>query len=42
VHCPVCGADNRKSRCPHDVCFVDDVNTEEVMELALNLFDEVA
>jgi ADP-heptose:LPS heptosyltransferase len=42
THCPVCGHDNRKSRCPHDVCFVDDVTTEEVMALALELYADVA
>jgi ADP-heptose:LPS heptosyltransferase len=42
VHCPVCGAENRKTRCPHNPCFVDDVSTETVMELALELFDSVA
>ena len=42
THCPVCGHDNRESRCPHDVCFVDDVTTEEVMALALELYAEVA
>jgi ADP-heptose:LPS heptosyltransferase len=42
THCPVCGHDNRESRCSHDVCFVDDVTTEEVMALALELYAEVA
>jgi len=41
THCLVCGQDNRKSRCPHDVCFVDDVTTEEVMALALELYAQV-
>lgn len=42
VHCPVCGQENRKYRCSHDVCFVDDVTTEEVMTMALELYDQVA
>ena len=42
VHCPVCGQDNRKSRCPHDVCFVDDIATEEVTAMGLELFAENA
>jgi ADP-heptose:LPS heptosyltransferase len=42
THCLVCGQENRKSRCAHDVCFVDDVTTEEVMALALELYAQVA
>ena len=42
VHCPVCGHDNRISRCPHDVCFVDDIPTEAVTAMALELFAENA
>lgn len=38
VHCPVCGAENRKTRCAHDACFVDDVPLDEVAALALELF----
>jgi ADP-heptose:LPS heptosyltransferase len=38
VHCPVCGQENRKTRCAHDVCFVDDVREDEVAALALELF----
>lgn len=38
VHCPVCGAENRKTRCPHDVCFVDDVPVDDVAGMALELF----
>lgn len=40
VHCPVCGKENRHQRCEHNVCFVDDVETGEVTELALSLFRE--
>ncbi|MBZ2206430.1 glycosyltransferase family 9 protein [Massilia soli] len=39
IHCPVCGQENRKSRCEHDVCFVDDVPVEHVREMALELFE---
>ena len=42
VHCPVCGMENRKSRCAHDVCFVDDVPVEEVETMALGLFEAAA
>lgn len=42
THCPVCGAENRKSRCEHDVCFVDDVTVAEVTALATELFSEAA
>jgi ADP-heptose:LPS heptosyltransferase len=42
IHCPVCGAENRKTRCPHDVCFVDDVQTEEVLGMAVELFGTLA
>jgi ADP-heptose:LPS heptosyltransferase len=42
THCPVCGAENRKTRCPHDVCFVDDVETEEVLGMAVELFAALA
>ena len=38
VHCPVCGQENRKTRCEHDVCFVDDVPLEHVKGMALELF----
>ncbi len=40
THCPMCGAENRKTRCGHDVCFVDDVGTDEVAGLAMALFDD--
>jgi ADP-heptose:LPS heptosyltransferase len=39
VHCPVCGAPNITSRCPHDVCFVDEISFEEVVGLAVELFE---
>jgi hypothetical protein len=38
VHCPVCGMENLKMRCEHDVSFVDDVSPEEVTGLAMDLF----
>lgn len=38
VNCPVCGVENRKIRCPHDVCFVDDVPVDHVTGMALELF----
>lgn len=38
MHCPVCGAENLKTRCAHDASFVDDVSFEEVMALAMELF----
>jgi ADP-heptose:LPS heptosyltransferase len=37
VHCPVCGAPNLTSRCPHDPSFVDDVPLEEVTSMATSL-----
>jgi ADP-heptose:LPS heptosyltransferase len=40
LHCPVCGAENLRERCAHDVSFVDDVSEQEVTELALELFRE--
>lgn len=38
THCPVCGMENRKQRCEHDICFVDDVTVDEVAGLAMSLF----
>ncbi|WP_019142569.1 glycosyltransferase family 9 protein [Noviherbaspirillum massiliense] len=38
IHCPVCGAENLRTRCAHDASFVDDVTLEEVIALALDLF----
>jgi ADP-heptose:LPS heptosyltransferase len=37
VHCPVCGAENRASRCAHDASFVADVTVEEVTSMATSL-----
>ena len=37
MHCPVCGAENLTTRCPHDVSFVDGVTVEEVAALAEEL-----
>lgn len=42
VRCPVCGMENRRTRCAHDACFVADVATEDVLGLALPWFDELA
>lgn len=42
THCPVCGMENRRQRCAHDVCFVDDVPADEVATIALDLFNQVA
>jgi ADP-heptose:LPS heptosyltransferase len=38
TRCPVCGAENLRTRCQHDVSFVADVPAEEVTALALELF----
>jgi ADP-heptose:LPS heptosyltransferase len=35
TQCPVCGQDNVHARCGHEVSFVDDVGTQEVMAAAL-------
>ena len=32
--CPVCGMQNLRQRCEHDVCFVDDVSVAEVLQQA--------
>lgn len=37
LHCPVCGAENVRFRCPHDPSFVADVPVEEVTEMAVSL-----
>lgn len=37
--CPVCGRDNLARRCRHDPSFVDDVSTEAVTALALELWN---
>ena len=42
VHCPVCGRENRRERCEHDVCFVDDVPLDQVRAMALELFGSTA
>lgn len=42
TQCPVCGQENRSSRCSHDVSFVDDVPTDTVATMAVELFDSVA
>jgi ADP-heptose:LPS heptosyltransferase len=34
TRCPVCDEDNLRTRCPHDVSFVDDVGIDEVEALA--------
>lgn len=38
ARCPVCDAENVYARCAHDVCFVGDVTTETVRDLAMELF----
>jgi ADP-heptose:LPS heptosyltransferase len=40
VQCPVCGAENLRSRCPHDESFVADVPTLEVAAMATALLRE--
>jgi ADP-heptose:LPS heptosyltransferase len=42
VHCPVCGHDNRTSRCVHDDCFVDDISADTVEQEALELYQSLA
>jgi ADP-heptose:LPS heptosyltransferase len=37
VHCPVCGAENLTTRCPHDDSFVADVSVDEVAGLVRSL-----
>jgi ADP-heptose:LPS heptosyltransferase len=37
LHCPVCGAENVRQRCPHDPSFVSDVRVEEVTSMATSL-----
>lgn len=37
VECPVCGAENMVSRCPHDVSFVARVSVDEVLQLGFDL-----
>lgn len=37
LHCPVCGAENVRERCPHDPSFVDDVPLEQVADMALSM-----
>lgn len=37
VRCPVCGAENMNSRCPHDVSFVAQVSVDDVLQLAFDL-----
>ena len=34
THCPVCGQDNLRMRCVHDLSFVDEVGVDEVASLA--------
>lgn len=42
VHCPVCGAENLKTRCAHDASFVADVRPDEVIALAIELLRSTA
>ncbi len=37
--CPICGAEQARTRCPHDPSFVADVAVEEVLALALDLLE---
>jgi ADP-heptose:LPS heptosyltransferase len=37
VQCPVCGAENLHTRCPHDDSFVTDVSLDEVTSMATSL-----
>lgn len=37
VHCPVCGAENLRTRCRHDASFVSDVAALEVTSMATSL-----
>jgi ADP-heptose:LPS heptosyltransferase len=37
VHCPVCGAENLRTRCPHDESFVAEVPVDEVTSMATSL-----
>jgi len=39
IHCPVCGEENLKTRCPHDASFVDDVALDDVLQASLQLFE---
>ncbi len=39
TRCPVCDQDQRRSRCPHDAPLVADVQVDEVVELARELYD---
>jgi ADP-heptose:LPS heptosyltransferase len=39
TRCPVCGQDNVRTRCPHDVSFVADVGIDEVERLAREALD---
>ncbi len=39
VHCPVCGAENLKTRCAHDASFLGDVSVDDVSAAAMALFD---
>lgn len=41
VHCPVCGEENLKTRCEHDLSFVDGVSVEEAISLAMELYCSV-
>lgn len=39
-HCPVCGAENLRWRCPHDDSFVAGIEAGEVTELARDLYQQ--
>ena len=40
LHCPVCGEENLKTRCPHDVSFLDGVSVDDTLDLAMSLYRE--
>jgi ADP-heptose:LPS heptosyltransferase len=37
THCPVCGQENLRTRCPHDDSFVADISVDEVERLAMSV-----
>lgn len=41
TQCPVCGQENLRTRCRHDVSFVGDVGGDEMAAIALDLFNSV-
>jgi ADP-heptose:LPS heptosyltransferase len=39
VPCPACGRENQRQRCEHDLSFVDDVQTDQVLQMALDVYE---